>query len=142
VVSARRKRRPVIVVVDDDASLRGAIADFLNSQGFTTRGFSSGEQFLRSRLRGTTGCLILDLRLPGMSGLDLHRQLQARGSAVPVIYCTAEQDVDGRVRRQLLQAGALAVLYKPFAPEQLLRLVEDACLERTTSGQNGRGRRG
>lgn len=124
--TARRKRRPIVAIVDDDPSVREAIRDLLNSQGYTTRDFSSGEQFLRSRLRGAAQCLILDLRLPGMSGLDLHRKLQARGVSVPVIYCTAEPDAGGRLRRQLLQAGAVAVLYKPFVPEELLRLLESA----------------
>ncbi|MDB6013843.1 MAG: response regulator receiver protein [Gammaproteobacteria bacterium] len=61
-----------------------------------------------------------------MSGLELQRRLQAAGVTVPIIYCTAESDPDGRLRRRLLQAEAMAVLYKPFDPERLLRLVEDA----------------
>jgi FixJ family two-component response regulator len=122
---AKKKHRCFVAVVDDDDSVRAAIRDLLDAEGFTSLGFSSAEQFLRSRQAGKAGCLILDFRLPGMNGGELQQYLRARGSSVPVIYATAEGH-HGNRRRQLLQAGALAVLSKPFDPEQLLELVRVA----------------
>jgi FixJ family two-component response regulator len=118
-----RKRQRFVVVVDDDTGIRAATQDLLNSQGFVTRGFASAEQFLRSRNACEAGCLVLDMRLPGMSGLELLRQLRRGGLAIPAIFATAEHDVDGQLRLQLLQAGAAAVLRKPYDPERLLQLV-------------------
>lgn len=123
---AKRKPQFFIAVVDDDAGVRAATQNLLNSNGFLTRGFSSAEQFLQSRHGCSAACLVLDLRLPGMSGLELQRELRAKGLTIPVIFATAEGDASGQLQSQLLQAGALAVLYKPFDPEQLLRLVRAA----------------
>jgi FixJ family two-component response regulator len=105
--------------VDDDAGVRSAIQNLLESNGFRCSGFSSAEQFLRSRRGTKAACLILDFRLLGMSGLQLHRALQAKGLTIPVIFVTAEDDA----KKQLSQARALAVLHKPFDSEELLRLV-------------------
>ena len=126
VVMIGKRQQRFVAVVDDDAAVRRATRGLLNSHGFAARGYSSAEQLLRSGQHVGAGCLILDMRLRGMSGLKLQRRLQAAGVAIPIIYCTAESDPDGRLRRRLLQAGAMAVLYKPFDPERLLRLVEDA----------------
>jgi FixJ family two-component response regulator len=123
---ARRNRQFFIAVVDDDAGMRAATRDLLNSNGFRTQGFSSAELFLRSRRGREAACLVLDLRLPGMSGLELQRELYARDVAIPTIFATAEDDADGQLHTQLLQAGAMGVLHKPFDPEQLLRLVQTA----------------
>jgi two-component system response regulator TtrR len=119
---ATRKRQFFVAIVDDDTGLRRAVEDLLSSNGFRSRGFSSAEQFLRSRQGRQAGCLILDVRLSGMSGLQLHRALQAKGLTIPVIFITAEDDTSG----QLSQADALAILGKPFDPEELLRLVRVA----------------
>ena len=124
--AARKTRRRVVAIVDDDLSVREAMAGFLEAHGLQTRSFASAEHFLRSKVGRSAACLILDLRLEGMSGLELHRQLQTQGICAPVIYCTGEADADGRLRRRLLQAGARAVLYKPFPPEELLQLVRAA----------------
>ena len=126
VVMVGKRQQRFVAVVDDDAAVRRATRGLLNSNGFAARGYSSAEQLLRSGQHVGAGCLILDMRLRGMSGLKLQRRLQAAGVAIPIIYCTAESDPDGCLRRPLLQAGAMAVLYKPFDPERLLRLVEDA----------------
>ena len=131
--AARRTGRRVVAIVDDDVSVREAMAAYLESHGLATRSFGSAEQFLRSRLCRSAGCLILDLRLEGMSGLELRRRLQVRGVSAPVIYCTGEADPDGRLRRRLLQAGARAVLSKPFPPEELLQLVQAALSRRSDS---------
>jgi FixJ family two-component response regulator len=123
---ARRKRQFFIAVVDDDAGMRAATQDLLNSNGFRTRGFSSAEQFLRSRHGRQAACLVLDLRLPGMSGLELQRELCVKNLAIPTIFATAEDDVGNQLYTQLLQAGAMAVLPKPFDAERLLGLVQAA----------------
>jgi FixJ family two-component response regulator len=123
---AKRKRQFFVAVVDDDAAMRAATRDLLNSNGFRTQGFSSAEQFLRSRHGCKAGCLVLDMRLPGMSGLELQRELRVMGLAIPAIFATAEDDVDGELQIRILQAGAVAVLRKPFDPGQLSRLVQHA----------------
>jgi FixJ family two-component response regulator len=115
---AKRKRQLFVAIVDDDAGMRAALENLLNSAGLRTRSFSSAEEFLRSAPAGKAGCLILDLRLPGMSGLELQRELQAKGLAIPVIFATAEADVT-----QIADTGAMAVLRKPFDPDELSRLV-------------------
>ena len=116
---ATRKRQFLVAIVDDDAGVRAAIQNLLESNGFRCRGFLSAEQFLQSRQSTKVACLILDLRLVGMSGLQLHRDLQAKGLTIPVIFVTAEDDAN----KQLAQAPALAVLHKPFDSEELVRLV-------------------
>jgi FixJ family two-component response regulator len=118
---AKRKRQLFAAIVDDDAGMRAAIENLLNSAGLRTRSFASAEEFLRSAQAGKAGCLILDLRLPGMSGLELQRELQAKGLAIPVIFATAEADVT-----QVAGTGAMAVLRKPFDPDELSRLVTAA----------------
>ena len=96
----------------------------LNSIGIRSRGFASAEAFLRFKDHLATGCLILDMRLPGMSGLELQRQLQAGSPGIPAIFVTGEDDADGRLRARLEQAGALAVLSKPCDSDELMRLVQ------------------
>lgn len=118
-----RQRQCFVAVVDDDVAVRVALQGLLESHGLKARCFPSAERFLQSRQRRAASCLLLDLRLTGMSGLELLRQLQAGGSSIPSVCLTAEHDSDGRLRSQLLNAGALEVLSKPFDPEQLLTLV-------------------
>src|ERR1700738_5213476 len=86
---AKRKRQFFVAIVDDDAGVRAALEDLLNSSGLRTRSFPSAEAFLQSVGGAEPACLILDYRLPGMSGLELHRELQAKGRAIPVIFATA-----------------------------------------------------
>jgi FixJ family two-component response regulator len=123
---AKRKRQFFVAIVDDDAGVRAAIEDLLNSNGLRTRSFPSAEAFLQSTNGGDPGCLILDYRLPGMSGLELHRELQAQGRAIPVIFATADDDAFRLLQSPVVKAGALAVLRKPFDSEELPRLVKSA----------------
>jgi FixJ family two-component response regulator len=122
---ARRKRQFFVAIVDDDAGMRAAVEDLLNSNGLRTCSFVSAEAFLQSIDGAEPGCLILDYRLPGMSGLELQRELQARGRAIPVIFATAEEEAF-RLLQSPAQAGVLAVLRKPFDSEELARLVKSA----------------
>jgi len=121
-----RRRGSFVAVVEDDAGVRAAIMELLGSCDIRARGFSSAEQFLKSRQHARAGCLVLDMKLPGMTGLELLQALQARGQRIPAICATTEADFDERLRQQLLQAGAVAVLGKPFDPERLLGLVHTA----------------
>jgi len=114
----------LVSIVDDDESLRRSIRNFLTSVGFQVETFASAEAFLQSAHRDDTGCVMLDLRMPGMSGLDLLRRLAATDSPIPVIILTAHSADE--TRRQALQAGAVAFLGKPFHGEALLDVVRKA----------------
>jgi len=114
----------VVCIVDDDASLRRSLRNLLMSVGFRVETFQSAELFLESVPRENPGCVVLDLRMPGMSGLDLLRQLAATGSRIPVIILTAHGDDE--TRRRSLQAGAVAFLEKPFQSGALLAAVRTA----------------
>jgi two-component system response regulator FixJ len=114
----------VVCVVDDDASLRRSLRNLLTSVGFRVETFQSVEAFLDAGDRGSAGCIVLDLRLTGMNGLDLLRHLADIGSRVPVIILTAHGDDE--IRRRSLQAGAVAFLKKPFQSATLLDAVRTA----------------
>ena len=113
---------PVIVVVDDDGSLRRSLKNFLRSVGFRVETFASAEEFLTSAQRETTGCLVLDLRMTGMSGLDLLWHLAAANVRVPAVILTAHGDE--QIRQRCLGAGAVAFLDKPFRGDALLDAVQ------------------
>jgi FixJ family two-component response regulator len=120
----RMSAAPLISIVDDDDSLRNSLNNLLRSVGFRTRTFASGEEFLNSNELHDTDCLILDVRMPGMSGLDLQRQLVAANSQIPIVFITSHGDDDAQARA--LQAGAAAFLYKPCREETLLGAIESA----------------
>ena len=116
--------RPVVSVVDDDESLRRSLRNLLRSVGFGVETFASAEEFLRSAQRENTGCLVLDLRMTGMSGLDLLRHLAVADSRIRVVILTAHGDEE--TRRRSLEAGAVAFLDKPFRSDALLDAVRAA----------------
>ena len=128
--SSRPVRTPgeqlVIAIVDDQAALREATENLLKSAGLKAVSFASAEDFLRATPLDGAGCLILDVRLPGMSGLELQQRLAADGIHVPIVFITAQEDGDGRMRAQALRSGALAFLRKPFSDEDLLNAVRSA----------------
>ena len=111
----------VVSIVDDDPSLRRSLRNLLTSVGFRVETFESAEVFLESSSRQDAGCLVLDLRMPGMSGLDLLRHLKASGSRIPVIVLTAHGDDDAR--QESLRAGAVAFFDKPFQSDALIDAV-------------------
>jgi FixJ family two-component response regulator len=119
---------PLIAIVDDDDALRTSLDDLIRSVGFRTQDFSSAEAFLRSNQVQDTACLILDVRMPGMSGLELQSQMVAANWSIPIIFITAHADDDARARA--LAAGAVDFLYKPFYEEALLTAI-DAALKRS-----------
>jgi FixJ family two-component response regulator len=113
---------PLISIVDDDDSLRNSLNNLIRSVGFRAQGFSSAEAFLNSNQLHDTACLILDVRMPGMSGLDLQRQMVADNSRIPIVFITSHGDDNARTRA--LEAGAVAFLYKPFREEALLKAID------------------
>ena len=115
---------PTISVIDDDASVREALEAFLRSAGFRTQSFASAEQFLDSGRLEDTACLILDVRMPGMSGVELQERLIAAGSAVPIIFISAHSDEDARARA--LERGAVEFFRKPFPDDALLGAIARA----------------
>jgi FixJ family two-component response regulator len=117
-------RIPHISIVDDDDALRSSLENLIRSVGLRAEGFSSAEAFLSSNQMHETGCLILDVRMPGMSGLELQRQMVAANSHMPIIFITAHEDDDRRT--QALEAGAVAFLYKPFYEEELFNAIDAA----------------
>jgi FixJ family two-component response regulator len=113
-----------IAIVDDDELMRGALEGLLKEAGYAARAFASAEEFLESGQREHTACLIADIRMPGMSGLDLQARLNAEQVTIPIIFITAHGDE--RMRMQALRAGAVEFLAKPFDDEVLLDSVRAA----------------
>jgi FixJ family two-component response regulator len=114
----------LIAIVDDDESIRNAIDSLLKSTGLKTRLFASAEEFVTSGRQTEIACLITDIRMPGMSGLELQAKLAAEGCCVPIIFITAY--ADARTRIQAMRAGAVEFLGKPFNDELLIKSVRAA----------------
>jgi len=121
------QERPVVIVVDDDPSIRKAIDRLLRSVGLRVELFESAQEFLQSNRRDAPSCIVLDVRLPGQSGLNLQRDLAAAHMHVPVIFITGHGDIPMSVRA--MKAGAVEFLTKPFHDQDLLDAIE-AALER------------
>ena len=115
---------PLISIVDDDDAHRSSLENLIRSVGLRAQGFSSAEAFLSSNHRPETRCLVLDVRMPGMSGPELQRQMAVANSHIPIIFITAHED-DSQ-RSQALEAGAVAFLHKPFYEEELLNAIDAA----------------
>jgi FixJ family two-component response regulator len=120
-MSARRK---LVVVVDDDAGMLKGVSRLLTAHGFDIEAFPSAEAFLDRTAEREVGCLVLDIHLGGMSGIDLRRRLAKSGSPVPVIFITAFDD-EG-TQREAVEAGCVAFLHKPFAAHLLIAAIEKA----------------
>ena len=114
----------LVAIVDDDDLMRSALKGLLKSAGMPAQAFSSAEEFLKSGAQNETACLIADIRMPGMSGLELQAQLNAERCRIPTIFITAHGDA--RMRMQALRAGASEFLSKPFDDEALLQIVQAA----------------
>lgn len=123
---------PLIVVVDDDTAVRESIRDLLQSVGIDAIGFGSTREMLDAELPERPGCIVLDVRMPGSSGLDLQQQLAVSGNSKPVIFLTGHGDIPMTV--QAMKAGALDFLTKPFRDQQLLDAVA-AGIERDIEAQ-------
>jgi FixJ family two-component response regulator len=116
--------RPLVSVVDDDESVRESLPDLLREFGFAARAFPSADEFLSSDIVGRTKCLVLDVAMPGMTGLDLQQELRRRGQEIPVIFITAQKDE--AIREQAFKQGAVQFLYKPFSDTALLEALNVA----------------
>jgi FixJ family two-component response regulator len=115
---------PVVFVIDDDASMRSAIGRLLTAVGIEVQLFSSAQEFLRGELADGPGCLVLDVRLPGPSGLDLQKEMIVRGIHHPIIFITGHGDIPMSV--QAMKAGAVEFLTKPFRDQDLLDAIVQA----------------
>jgi FixJ family two-component response regulator len=113
-----------VAIVDDDESVQRALQDLIESDGLSALCFSSAEQFLDSEARSQAACLIADLRMPGMSGLELQAQLKAQRCPIPIIFITAHGDAEMRI--YAMREGAVEFLSKPFDDEVLLQTVNTA----------------
>lgn len=117
--------QPTLVhLVDDDASVRAAVEDLLASVGLDTRSYVSAADFLERARLDAPGCLVLDVRMPGMNGLDLQQELQRRGLVLPIIFITGHGDIPMSVRA--MKQGALEFLTKPFRDQDLLDAIDQA----------------
>jgi FixJ family two-component response regulator len=119
-----KQAEQMVMVIDDDPSVRTAIAQLLGAVGLTSETFSSGEEFLEADLPDLPRCLVLDVRLPGLSGLNLQRELSERKIDIPIIFITGHGDIPMTV--QAMKAGAVEFLSKPFRDQDLLDAIEHA----------------
>jgi|SRR5579883_468620 len=115
---------PLVAIVDDDESIRQTTEDLIESAGFSAASFASPEAFLKSKRLDRFCCMIVDMRMPGMSGIELQQRLIASSRAIPTILVSAY--LDDRVRAQARDAGVVCCLAKPFSPEELLACVRTA----------------
>jgi FixJ family two-component response regulator len=114
----------MVFVIDDDASVRASIQGLLKSVGLRSETFGTGQEFLRSKRPDTPSCLVLDVRLPGMNGLDFQRQLAAVGIHIPIIFITGHGDIPMTVKA--MKSGAVEFLTKPFRDQDLLDAIHQA----------------
>jgi FixJ family two-component response regulator len=114
----------MVAIVEDDESYRGAVQRLLKSAGISAQCFGCAEDFLSSGMQNETGCLIADIRMPGMSGLDLQSRLNSDHRSIPTIFITAHGDE--KMRLQAMRAGAVKFLMKPFDGDTLLEAVRVA----------------
>jgi FixJ family two-component response regulator len=117
-------RNKLVAIVDDDDSMRSALQGLLKAVGLPAQAFASAEEFLKSGQQRHTACLIADIRMPGISGLELQAKLNAEHCRIPTIFITAHGDAN--LRMQALRAGAVEFLAKPFDDEALLESVREA----------------
>src|SRR4030095_1566752 len=126
---------PVVFIVDDDASVRRSIQDLLESVALRSEAFATPQEFLDSRRADCHGCLVLDVRLPGMSGLDFQRALTEAGVSLPIIFIPGHGVVPWSVKA--MKSGAVEFLMKPFRTQELLDAIQQA-LDRDRKFRDGR----
>jgi FixJ family two-component response regulator len=126
------KKKPVIAIVDDDDSIREATMSLMRALDFSAEAYSCAEDFLTSGRLQRTSCLIADVRMPGMSGLEFHRRLVLSGNPIPTVLITAHPDDGARARA--LEAGIIGYLTKPFDDDDLLGCIRSALDHRKKDG--------
>src|ERR1700674_5362153 len=127
---------PTVFIIDDDAAVRASIQDLLESCGLRSESFETAEQFLRNKRSGGPSCLVLDVRLPGINGLDFQRRLADAGFQIPIIFITGHGDIPMTVKA--MKSGAVEFLTKPFLDQALLDAIHQA-LDRDRSTRQQRG---
>jgi len=134
------KKNPLIMVVDDDSGVRNAMRSLLKSVGLESALYASAQEFLTAYQPAQPGCLVLDIRMPGMSGLELQQQLNLRGAVIPVIFMTGHGDIPMAV--EAMQHGAFDFLQKPFRDQDLLDRIQRAIVrdgeQRQSLGEHAR----
>jgi FixJ family two-component response regulator len=135
-MSTRNEEQAVVFVIDDDADLRDGLSNLLRSVGLQVRAFGSATDFLESKLPDAPSCIVLDVRLPGISGLDFQSELIKRNIGVPIVFMSAHGDIPMTVRA--LKAGAVEFLPKPFHDQSMLDAVHSA-LEKDRERRKGIG---
>jgi FixJ family two-component response regulator len=115
---------PLVAIVDDDKSIRNATQDLLKAAGFSTATFEDAESFLGSASRASASCVVADMRMPGMTGIELYQKLVAAGHAIPTVIITAHPEEVTQARAR--EAGITCCLIKPFTPDELLECVGEA----------------
>jgi two-component system response regulator FixJ len=122
-----KTKNPIVMVVDDDAGVRNALRSLLKSVGLESVQYASAQDFLATYQPSQSGCLVLDIRMPGMSGLELQQQLNLRGAVIPVIFMTGHGDIPMAV--EAMQHGAFDFLQKPFRDQDLLDRIQRAIVK-------------
>ena len=122
--NVQRSKNSLVCVVDDDLLVRESTTRLLRSCGFEVKAFALPEELLNSDCLSKTGCLVLDMRMPHMTGVELQRHLRSMSLDLPIIFITAYEDPD--LRAQALEGGAIAFLYKPFDEQDLLNAINVA----------------
>jgi FixJ family two-component response regulator len=115
---------PLVAIVDDDKSIRNATQDLLKAAGFSTATFEDAESFLGSSSRASASCVVADMRMPGMTGVELYQKLVASGHRIPTVIITAHPEEITQARAR--EAGITCYLVKPFSPDELLECVGEA----------------
>jgi FixJ family two-component response regulator len=116
----------IVFIIDDDPLVRESVADLLNSAGYTTQTYGSATEFFQGQRRDVPACLVLDVELPGLSGLDLQAELAKSGSEIPIVFLTGHGDIPMSVRA--MKAGAVEFLTKPFGKQELLDAIKEGLL--------------
>jgi FixJ family two-component response regulator len=135
-VSARPEQEPIVFVIDDDASLREALSRLFRSVGLQVKTFASAPEFLQHELTESPSCLVLDVRLPGLSGLDFQSELAKANIDIPIVFMTGHGDIPMTVRA--MKAGAVEFLSKPFRDQDMLDAVQMG-LERDRNRRKSEG---
>jgi FixJ family two-component response regulator len=135
-MSNRAEEQAVVFVVDDDEDLRDGLSNLLRTVGLQVKGFASATDFLKSKLPDAPSCLVLDVRLPGMSGLDFQSELTKKNIGIPIVFMTAHGDIPMTVRA--MKGGAVEFLPKPFHDQSMLDAVHSA-LEKDRQRRKGIG---
>jgi FixJ family two-component response regulator len=131
------EQAPLIAIIDDDASVRRSTDRLIRSFGYRTRAFGSGEEFLSSGAADQAACLLLDMRMPGMNGLDVQRSMIERGARVPIVFFTAQ--ASDEEERRARSAGAVEFLRKPLAEVRLCQTIESVIGAPAREERNGDG---